>query len=178
MLPFFKQTKIWKLTKDALLCNMHFKCIWKAKIIIITIFINHEKCILKYAIWRRYSTLYICHSQKVFSKSTAAIKINHPGHNIRVRMYWTIFLRPTVNGQQNIFEKIIIEVCGPHLYASFGTFCAQIGQLFETQCVIEVCLEIDKSLPCPRFRNSSECLKYHYVASNWPIWTQNLPTEA
>ena len=31
------------------------------------------------------------------------------------------------------FEKTLIEICSPHLYASFGTFCVQIGQLFEPQ---------------------------------------------
>ena len=52
--------------------------------------------------------------------------------------------------QQNIFEKTHIEVCIPYIYASFGTFCAQIGQLFEAQRVLEVCLEIDKSLSSKR----------------------------
>ena len=46
----------------------------------------------------------------------------------------------------SFFEKTLIEVCSPHLYASSGTFCSQIGQLFETHWVFEVCLEIDKSL--------------------------------
>ena len=32
-----------------------------------------------------------------------------------------------------IFEKTLIEVGSPHLYASFGTFCVQIGQLFAAQ---------------------------------------------
>ena len=45
--------------------------------------------------------------------------------------------------QQNIFEEALIEVCSPHLYASFGIFCAKIGQLFEAQRVFEECLEID-----------------------------------
>ena len=53
----------------------------------------------------------------------------------RPLMYNKIFLK-----------KNLIEVCSQHLYASFGTFCAQIGQLFEAQWVFEVCLEIDKSL--------------------------------
>ena len=35
--------------------------------------------------------------------------------------------------QQNIFENTLIKVCCAHLYASFGTFCVQIGQLFEVQ---------------------------------------------
>jgi len=46
----------------------------------------------------------------------------------------------------NFFYKTLIEVGSPHLYASFGTFCVQIGQLFEAKRVFEVCLEIDKSL--------------------------------
>ena len=45
-------------------------------------------------------------------------------------MYWTNFWQPTVNVQQNIFEKTLIKVGSSHLYASFDTFCVQIGQLF------------------------------------------------
>ena len=45
----------------------------------------------------------------------------------------------------NIFlKKTLLEVYSSHLYASFGTFCEQIGQLFEAQWDLEVCLEIDK----------------------------------
>ena len=36
-------------------------------------------------------------------------------------------------------KKTLIEVCRPHLYASFGTFCVQIGQLFLAGAV---CLRI------------------------------------
>ena len=64
-------------------------------------------------------------------EGTDSTKINHPGHNIR--MYWTNFWQSTAYVQQNIFEKTLVEVGGPHLYASFGTFCIQIGQLFATQ---------------------------------------------
>ena len=46
----------------------------------------------------------------------------------------------------NDSKKIFIEVCSPHLYASFGTFWVQIVQLFEAEWVFEVCLKIDKSL--------------------------------
>ena len=35
--------------------------------------------------------------------------------------------------QQNIFEKTIVEVDSLHIYASFGTFNVQIGQLSEAQ---------------------------------------------
>ena len=66
---------------------------------------------------------------------TDSTKINRPGYNIR--MYWTKFWQPTVHVQQNIFEKALIEAGSPHLYASFGTFCAQIGKLFPAQWVLE-----------------------------------------
>ena len=62
---------------------------------------------------------------------TAATKINRPGHNIR--MYWTSFWQPTVHVQKTFLKKTLIEVCSPHLYASFETFCIQIGQLVATQ---------------------------------------------
>ena len=41
-------------------------------------------------------------------------------------MYLTIFLQPNAHVQQIIFED-----CSSHLYASFGTFYAKIGQLLE-----------------------------------------------
>ena len=47
---------------------------------------------------------------------TDSTKINCPGYNVHV--YWT-----------NIFEKTLIDICSPHLYASFGTFC-QFGKYF------------------------------------------------
>ena len=35
-----------------------------------------------------------------------------------------IFLKAhTVHDQQNIFEKTLIKVIGPHFHTSFGTFC-------------------------------------------------------
>ena len=80
----------------------------------------------------------------LFFLSTDSTKINRPGHNIR--MYWTNFRQPTAHVQQNVFGKTPIEACSPHLYASLGTFYAQIGQLFEAKWVFEVCLKIDKSL--------------------------------
>ena len=42
-------------------------------------------------------------------------------------------LHKYVHLQQNVFEIVLIEVCSSHLYASFGTFCVQIGQFFEAQ---------------------------------------------
>ena len=69
--------------------------------------------------------------------NTDSIKINRPGHNIRITYVLNEFLtadqRPTIRVQQNIFEKKLIEVCSPRLCASFDTFCAQIDQYFATQ---------------------------------------------
>ena len=39
-----------------------------------------------------------------------------------------------------------MEVGTSHIYASFDTFCVQIGQLFEAQSVFEICLKIDNWL--------------------------------
>ena len=44
------------------------------------------------------------------------------------------------------FLITVVELCSPHLCASFGTLFIQIGQLFESQRVFEVCLKKDKSL--------------------------------
>ena len=69
------------------------------------------------------------------SLSTDSTKINRPEHTIR--KYWTNFRQPTAHLQQDIFGKILIEVGSLHLYASFGTFCVQIGQLFAPQRVFK-----------------------------------------
>ena len=37
-------------------------------------------------------------------------------------MYWTNFRQPTAHVQQNIFGKILKELCSPHVYASFASF--------------------------------------------------------
>ena len=50
-------------------------------------------------------------------------------------MKWANFWQPTIHVEQNSFEKTLNKVWSPYLYASFGTFCAQIGQLFEAQWV-------------------------------------------
>ena len=75
---------------------------------------------------------------------TDSIKLNRLGYN--TRMYWTNFWQPNVHIQQKFFEKNLIEAYSSHLYASFGIFCAQIGQLFEAQWVFETRLEIHKWL--------------------------------
>ena len=68
-------------------------------------------------------------------QGTDSIKINRPRYNIR--MYWANFWQPTIHVQQNIFEKNLIEVSIPYIYASFGTFCVQIGQLLAAQWVFK-----------------------------------------
>ena len=64
-------------------------------------------------------------------------------------MYWTNFRQPIAHVQPNIFGQNLLEVCSLHFYASFGTFCVQIGQLLETQWVFEHSqeVEIDVILP-------------------------------
>ena len=64
---------------------------------------------------------------------TDSTKINRPGHNIR--MYWANFRQPTAHLQQDAFGKTLIEVGSLHVYASFGTFYVQVGQLFAPQWV-------------------------------------------
>ena len=59
-------------------------------------------------------------------------------------MKWTNIWQPAVHVQQNVFWRIIVKDCNAHLHASFGTFCVQIGRLFEAQWVFEKYLEIDK----------------------------------
>ena len=82
---------------------------------------------------------------KANRKLEDSIKINRPIYNIR--MYWTNFWQPIIHiySQQNIFENTLLKIYSPHLYASFDTFCVQIGQSFEAQWVFEVCLKIGKS---------------------------------
>ena len=52
-------------------------------------------------------------------------------------MYWINLWLHTVCAQQNIFEKTHIEIYSQRLYSSFGTFCIQIGQSIEAQCVFK-----------------------------------------
>ena len=40
-------------------------------------------------------------------QATAAIKINRPGHNHNIGMYWTNFWQSSVHVHQNIFEKLL-----------------------------------------------------------------------
>ena len=89
-----------------------------------------------------------------------------------------IFDSPPFMYNKIFLKKTFIEVGSQHLYPSFGTFCAQIGQLLEGRGTVNL-WSIFENLQiaviegkCPRFRNSSKCLKIHCSANNWPIWNQ------
>ena len=86
-------------------------------------------------------------------------------------MYWTNFWQPLVQVQQNIFEKTVIEVYSSHLYASFGTFYVQIGQLFEAQWDFKLSEEIE-DIFLRKQRIYEHFSKTHCVSNNWPICTQ------
>ena len=98
-------------------------------------------------------------------KSTSTRKIVHDicaknGKNLQklatIRIYFTPYVyfictegffdsRPFM--YNSIFlKKTLVEVCIPHLYASFGTFCVQIGQLFKTQCDFKLSEEFEIDL--------------------------------
>ena len=66
--------------------------------------------------------------EKDYCLDTDSTQINRPGHNMR--MNWTNIWQPT-HVQPNIFENTLIKACSTHLYAPFGTFYVQIGQLIE-----------------------------------------------
>ena len=70
-------------------------------------------------------------------KYTALPRLLRPLTNRPTRfsicMYWKNIWQPTGLVQQNIFEKTLKEIDCSHFYASFGTFCVQIGQPFEAQ---------------------------------------------
>ena len=91
-------------------------------------------------------------------------------------MHRPIFLKTTVHVQQNFCEKSLVE-------ASFGTFYAKIGQLFEAQWVFELTMFENWQIAaikrkCCQFWNSSKCWKTHCAANSWPIGTQKVPKEA
>ena len=96
-------------------------------------------CIILYGFWGTVC-LYIFQSYfgleiLTWSVHTDSTKINRPGHNIR--MYLTNFEQPIAHVQQIFFGKTLIEVGSSHLYASFGTFCIQIDQVFAPQWVFK-----------------------------------------
>ena len=82
--------------------------------------------------------------EHIYKRNSIVQKLAKTWIYLYLCMYWTNFWQPTIHAPQNIWEKTVIEVGSPQLYASFGTFCAQIGQLFEAQWVLEVYLKISK----------------------------------
>ena len=88
---------------------------------------------------------YICwHTFRIALRHTETCKNMNLPHSIRT--YWTSFWQLTVHAPQSILEKTHIDVGSSHICASFGTFCVQIGQLFEAQWVCEKCMKTVKSM--------------------------------
>ena len=100
-------------------------------------------------------------------------------------MYSTNLWKPTVCVQQNMLENSFIKVYSSHLYASFGTFCVKIGQLFAAQWVWQWVfkhLEDTKSTTISFDSSDLSIVKHtsktHWTSNNWPILTQKVPKEA
>ena len=73
-----------------------------------------------------------------------------------------------VSWRKNTMQcSVLILLNRQHLYASFGTFCFQIGQLFQAQWVFEESLKSDK-----------EYLTTHCASKDELIQTQKVPKEA
>ena len=87
---------------------------------------------------------------------------NRPEHNIR--MYWTNFWQPTVYVQQNVFEKIVIEVYSPHLHASFSIFCVHNG--FAAHWVFKQSQEFQNQRHFPSITVIFRFSKTHFVSTN------------
>ena len=100
---------------------------------------------------------------------TDSTKINRPGHSIH--MYWTNFWQPTVHVKQTIFEKTLIEVCRTYLYASVGTFCVQIGQLFAAHRVFKQSEEFRNRRDFP---SKAAILPFSYISQRLTVpWIVN-----
>ena len=157
---------------------------------------DHEKGfhfwnILQCCMWSKCKSVYsinhkdnVCLHLRYQKLSTYSTKINRPGHNINCLAKTRIYLTPYVCTEQLldiIFEKTLIEVGSSHLYASFGTFCVQIGQLVEVQWGFKLSEEFEIDiifLRKQRFYRFPHFSKTHCTSTNWPIWTQKVPKEA
>ena len=92
------------------------------------------------------------------------------------------FLTADRLGTINYFWKNS-EVDSSHLYASFGTFCVQIVQLFEAQWDFKLSEEFEiyaLFIRKQRFYHFKTFFKdlLYCASKNWPIWTQKVPKEA
>ena len=75
-------------------------------------------------------------------------------------------------------KKTPIEVDSSHLYASFGTFCVQIGQFLEALWVFEKYLKTVKSLFLKENDVDFEFFRKVKISlNNRPIWTQKVPKD-
>ena len=81
-------------------------------------------------------------------------------------------------GTTKYFWKNSIEVGRSHFYASFGTFCIQIDQLFEAQWDFELLEEFEIDvIQKQQFHVFKHFSKTHCVAKKWPICTQKVSKE-
>ena len=60
--------------------------------------------------------------------------------------------------------RFLWQLCRPNWSIIWGT--VNLWSMFENRQIAVI------EGKCRRFRNSSECLKTHFAANNWPIWTQ------
>ena len=54
-----------------------------------------------------------------------------------IRMYWTNFWQASAHMKRNILGELLIKICRPDPYASFGTIRVQFGQLFDPLSVFK-----------------------------------------
>ena len=106
---------------------------------------------------------------------TDSIKINCPGHNIRIK--WPNFWHRSCR------TKYFWKNSYRSFYSSFDTFCVQIGQLFAEKRIFGHLEEFRSRRQFPsiaaicRFSNILQRLTITR-SSNWPICTQKVPNEA
>ena len=54
-----------------------------------------------------------------------------------IRMYKTIFWQASAHVKRSILGKLLTKIFSPELYASFGTFWVQIGQVLDLQSFVK-----------------------------------------
>ena len=126
---FLLEKKNWRFCrkpafKNCSQCNLSYPKNLKTKVIPSNeIGMNYE---MIFKAIKRFENSYVAWLSLECTDST---KINRLEYNIR--MYWTNFRQPTAH------VKTLLEVYSLHLYASFDTFCVQIGQLLAPQWVFK-----------------------------------------
>ena len=96
-----------------------------------------------------------------------------------MRLYYTNFWQPTVQVQQNIFEKTLIEVYSSYTYACFLAFFASKILNYSRHSEISNFRKIS-TLKTSSFENSDLAFSNTHCASNaWlTVWTQKVVKEA